>query len=136
MFDYKQLVFVYGSLKQGFHNHSVMEEEAGILVDTAETVDSCFTMYSLGSYPGVWNDGKYKIKGELYCVDKLSGLDHLEGYPKYYTRHKVKVRTGTNPDDFLWAWMYVLNSLHNSRPANCLTVYSGEWQKENVNAPF
>lgn len=137
MFDYKHLVFVYGSLKRGYHNHSVMEQEEGILVDMAETAEKMFTMYSLGSYPCVWEDGKYRIKGELYCVDDLSGLDHLEGYPKYYTRHKVKVRTDTNPDDILWAWMYFLNPFHNSRPAACLEIKTGEWTKGHVDdKPF
>ena len=96
-------VFVYGTLKKGQYNHRVIGG-ATFIADTA-TVDSDYTMYHLGGYPGVvQNGGKDRIYGELYEVNDVifNKLDGLEGYPDFYDRKIIKTEHGE-------AWIYIYN---------------------------
>lgn len=73
-------VFVYGSLKKGFHNHYFLENSKllgkGILKGA--------TLYDMGiSYPCMKIDKSDNvIYGEVYEVDfeTLCAIDYLEGY--------------------------------------------------------
>lgn len=100
------LVFVYGSLKKGFSNHSVIENSK--FLGNTETVDRKFRMFSLSYFPTVAEtDGEdFTIIGELYDVDTktLQDLDRLEGNGHLYNRKKVKVYCGL---DIVEAWMYL-----------------------------
>jgi gamma-glutamylcyclotransferase (GGCT)/AIG2-like uncharacterized protein YtfP len=85
-------VFVYGSLKQGFHNHGWMEEIGAKYLGKCST-EKIFDMISMyDSYPGLIN-GEYGIIGELYEIDSMDiyHLDRLEGYPNYYDRQVINV---------------------------------------------
>lgn len=85
-------VFVYGSLKQGFHNYGWMEEIGAKYLGKCST-EKIFDMISMyDSYPGLIN-GKYGIIGELYEIDSMDiyHLDRLEGYPNYYDRQIIYV---------------------------------------------
>lgn len=75
---YKSLVAVYGSLKQGFTNHRVIE--GSTLVGTFES-DPQYTMVDLGSFPAVTLGGSSSIYCEVYSVDMetLRKLYRLEG---------------------------------------------------------
>lgn len=102
-------VFVYGSLKRDYYNHSVMERCGGKFVDEATISGSGYTLVDLGSYPGVIlgpdNTGKTKeVHGEVYEVplEGLRGLDTLEGHPNYYKRFKVK--TSLDKGDRTWVY--------------------------------
>jgi len=101
-------VFVYGSLKRGFGNHSLLEH-AKYLGNT-ETVNCAYKMHPLfGSFPAVTactNDG-YSIIGELYEVDEqtLQSLDMLEGNGSMYTRYLTQVYDGPQVVE---AWMYMM----------------------------
>jgi gamma-glutamylcyclotransferase (GGCT)/AIG2-like uncharacterized protein YtfP len=94
------LVFVYGSLKRGFHNHGILEGSNARFRGNHKT-EANYTMYSLGSFPGVVQGGETSIRGEVYEVDSLKSLDTLEGYPSFYTRIKIDTRWGP-------VWMYIL----------------------------
>lgn len=86
-------VFVYGSLKQGFHNHIWMEEIGAKYIGKCST-EKIFDMISMyDSYPGLIN-GEYGINGELYEIDSMDiyHLDRLEGYPNYYDRKVINVK--------------------------------------------
>lgn len=86
-------VFVYGSLKQGFHNHIWMEEIGAKYIGKCST-EKIFDMISMyDSYPGLIN-GEYGINGELYEIDSMDiyHLDTLEGYPNYYDRKVINVK--------------------------------------------
>lgn len=86
-------VFVYGSLKQGFHNHIWMEEIGAKYLGKCST-EKIFDMISMyDSYPGLIN-GEYGIIGELYEIDSMDiyHLDTLEGYPNYYDRKVINVK--------------------------------------------
>ena len=88
-------LFVYGTLKNGFHNHHLLED--------AEFVCSAITkqkypMVNIEEYfpylIDVEGDGYY-IEGEVYKINEeiLAMLDILEGYPDLYNRHKLAVKS-------------------------------------------
>jgi gamma-glutamylaminecyclotransferase len=116
-------VFVYGSLKEGFSNHSVLN--GATFVDQA-TLDGGYRMVSLGAFPGVIKDDLVDrvITGEVYAVDAqgLSGLDMLEGNGSFYTRSKVKTSDG------LRVWCYFLPAEEYKEETD---VESGVWAEES-----
>jgi gamma-glutamylaminecyclotransferase len=99
-------VFVYGSLKRGFYNHSLLNGQK--FIGPGKTVLPDFTMFNVGAFPGVVQMGNDFIYGELYDIDgdALEGLDYLEGHPNFYCREVVQVKDdeGHKHD----AWMYFL----------------------------
>lgn len=111
-------VFVYGSLKQGFYNHSVLYG-ATYLGD--HNTDKEFKMLDLGSYPAVVNSPEcgFSIYGEVYEVDQegLDRLDHLEEYPAYYNRKTITTPYGE-------AWIYFIE---DSSTYENSVVHSGNW---------
>jgi len=70
------LVFTYGSLMRGLHNHVFMEESNGKFV-SEHTIDG-FELHSVGDFPAI-KKGDGEIKGELYDVKDTGHLDYLEG---------------------------------------------------------
>ena len=109
------LVFVYGSLKSNFYNHSLLL--ASEFVSTHIT-KSEFKMVDLGMYPAVLNEGVTAISGEIYRVnqDVFESLDQLEGYPDYYDRVVISTEFGN-------VWMYILQ-INDGSPI----VSSGIWE--------
>lgn len=98
----KEKYAVYGSLRRGMHNHSVLS--GAKLIDVTETQDE-FKMVSLGSFPAVI-PGNKSVKIELYETDSpeiKKNLDRLEGYPDFYNRKKILLKNGMK------AWIYILN---------------------------
>ena len=95
-------VFVYGTLKSGFGNHSLLSNAT--FLGTHNT-DRAFKMLNLGSFPALIESTKcgYSIYGEVYEVDQdtLRSLDMLEGYPGFYNRKVITTPYGE-------AWVYYL----------------------------
>ena len=60
-----KLLFVYGSLLSGLHNHSLLDNEEATLLGEATTPPE-FSLLDLGSYPGLSLDGTTSVKGEVY----------------------------------------------------------------------
>jgi gamma-glutamylcyclotransferase (GGCT)/AIG2-like uncharacterized protein YtfP len=97
-----ELVFVYGTLKKGKHNHYVIKsgryDGEGMLSDVL--------MYTNGSFPILFN-GSNRVLGELYYCNPtvMSHLDLLEGNGSMYNREKkpVTIPDGTVKD----AWVYL-----------------------------
>lgn len=119
-------VFVYGSLKEGFHNAKRLGDSE--FVGRGVTVDSAFEMIDLDYYPGVVRtaDEPVAIHGEVYSVtdDVLADLDYLEQHPGYYRREPVEI-TGHGP-----CWMYLLNT--DRHEIDGPRVESGCWELSNV----
>jgi len=108
-----ELVFVYGSLKNGFGNNVVLQRTNSVLIGSAVTEESIYSMISFGSFPGVYRandqcETPYRIQGELYAVNKkgMRNLDTLESNGSFYQREVTKIRIDdkTTVD----AWMYLL----------------------------
>lgn len=86
-----KLVGVYGTLKQGFHNHGVMVRAGGEYLGSGQTTN-LYLMVSLGGFPAVTlGQHLHHIKVEVYRVQDISPLDRLEGYPYFYDRTPVPV---------------------------------------------
>jgi gamma-glutamylaminecyclotransferase len=84
------LVFVYGTLRKGQHNHGMLASARFVAeVKTA----AIYTLISLGGCPGLLKDGHAAVTGELYLVDAhtLQRLDRLEGHPKFYERMGITI---------------------------------------------
>ena len=99
------LIFVYGSLKEGFWSHDrYIKENNGEYKGTHITKPD-YTMISFGRFPGVYLGGDTAIYGEVYEIngDTIRDIDQLEGYPRFYERFQI-------PTIFGKAWMYVLAS--------------------------
>jgi gamma-glutamylcyclotransferase (GGCT)/AIG2-like uncharacterized protein YtfP len=112
-------VFVYGTLKRGHGNNRILANTDSKFIGTTKT-DPKYTMVTLGSFPGVVQEGVTPIQGEVWEVDErtLEGpLDMLEGYPSFYDRE-------ITPTEFGDAWIYYLSSRwHRDSPV----VEGGEW---------
>lgn len=90
-------VFVYGTLKKGFSNHSFIEKSK--FIDNVFTVD-IYAMFidNFGPYPYLLDiNYGHNINGELYSVlpEDLIQLDWLEGCPDFYFRKEIIVSNGT-----------------------------------------
>lgn len=95
-------IFVYGTLKKGFHNHRLLEGQKFIC--KAET-DDLKVMHCTG-IPFLYNVGGYyyngnmhrghHVTGEVYDVDDqaLKMIDALEGHPRWYRRQSIRLRSG------------------------------------------
>ena len=86
-------VFVYGTLKRGFHNHPAMEGAEFLGSGTTAVrlplvADEYFIPYLLNRE----GEGEH-VRGEVYRVDDavFAKLDRLENYPAYYDRQQLQV---------------------------------------------
>ena len=111
-------VFVYGSLKSGHYNHSLLSNSVFV---SNHITEPKFTLVDLGAFPAVLSHGATSIQGELYKVTEktLAELDKLEGYPKYYDRMKILTDVGN-------AWMYTLVKGSKDYPV----IESGIWNPD------
>ena len=102
-----EIVFVYGTLRQGYHNHRLIIDCR--FIDTARTVND-YAMYANGIPYVSDNEKVSQIYGELYLVKPkiLFNLDMLEGHPAWYKRKKVP--TETMSGKIYNAWLYFNNT--------------------------
>jgi len=102
----KNRVFVYGTLKQGNRTRGMQHfgGEAEFIGDA--TTDADFSMYNLGSFPAAVLNGEHKISGQVFDVDDdvLEVLDHIEGYPDFYSRDQINTSLGK-------AWIYHIKDI-------------------------
>jgi len=116
-------VFVYGTLKSQYGNSRLLT--GATLVGAATTEQSDYTLVDLGGFPAVHMDGETAIKGELYTDlsdDIRRSLDWLEGYPDFYNRTQVDVRTEFG--ELIKSWMYFFEG-----DPTYPVVDSGEWHR-------
>lgn len=80
-------VFVYGTLKKGYSNHSLLEGSE--YLGKAKVYGG---LYLLGCIPFVSLKEKGIVCGEVYKINNhtLSLLDALEGFPGFYHRSLIK----------------------------------------------
>ena len=110
------LVFVYGTLKRGHHNHACLGHTPK-LIGTAALVGA-YEMISLGGFPAILPSKAgdlTPVSGEVYQVSTatlLGPLDSLEGYfpdneeQSFYHRRKVQAKVMGKALD---CWAYILN---------------------------
>jgi gamma-glutamylaminecyclotransferase len=109
-------VFVYGTLKKGFSNHSIIMTSP--FVKEAATKPE-FTMITLGGFPGILANGNTSIIGEVYEVSEftLDRLDKLEGHPNWYRRTPITLLDGDEVETYIY--------LHKERTQEIID--SGFW---------
>jgi gamma-glutamylaminecyclotransferase len=86
----RHLVAVYGSLKQGFGNHRLLEKAN--FIGSGET-PPIYEMRGEGrGYPGIFK-GDSRVQVEVYSVthEELKNLDSLEGHPNFYRREVTDI---------------------------------------------
>lgn len=112
-------VAVYGSLREGFSNHRILEGSKKLGTHWVPG----YEMFSLGAFPGV-RKGDTHIFTEVYEVspNSMQRLDRLEGYNghdehNFYDRVEVSTPYGK-------AYMY---TLEDSRYEEREKVNSGNW---------
>lgn len=123
------MIFVYGTLKVDGRLAKSFDEQR---IKSIPGIVHGFRMHSFHSFPGVVQDPRYKIKGELHLyndiVDVLTRMDQIEGYdvlkPKrsMYIRELVTVKTNSRFDSCP-AYMYVWNG----NLAGKSIIENGEW---------
>lgn len=97
-------VFVYGTLKTGGTIRGLNQfGDGAVIIGKAVTTYPDYEMLDLGSFPGVFKGGTYKIQGEVWEVNDevMQALDDIEGYPEFYQRELTLTTQGK-------AWMYYL----------------------------
>lgn len=118
-----KLVAVYGSLRKtmGNHNHFLSDS---IYKGTFSTEPE-YTLYSLGPYPGLKENGNHSVVMEVYEVTHtvLSKLNSLEGYypnkeSTFYDRITIDTPWGK-----AYTYIYVNKISEDS------IVESGDWVK-------
>ncbi|MCA2973848.1 MAG: gamma-glutamylcyclotransferase [Microcystis sp. M110S1] len=91
------LMFVYGSLKRGFHNYIVMERANGVFISEARSANRAFSLFSLGSFPALdyatEGETPFYIKGELFEVP-LSGVPIIDRLESSYKKVKITLDSG------------------------------------------
>ena len=112
----KQLVAVYGTLKQDGSNHGLLGDSP--LKYVGYTPPN-YKILSLGTYPGAIS-GNDSIVVEVYEVTAsvLARLDQLEGHPTFFER--LLVPTFNKDGESTEAWLYTISHLASNyihRPA-------------------
>ena len=115
------LVFVYGTLRSGFGNHSLLSSSK--FLGKGKTRKK-YALYQVGIPFLVENESHKQIVGELYSVSSrvLLGLDMLEGHPKWYQRKKSTIIV--NGKNYR-AWIYF------NKPQGEL-IESGDYAELNI----
>ena len=138
---YEHLVFVYGTLKRGEPNHSLIKpgsvSRRSILIGTGTTQNKfpliIATRYNIPHMLDAVGKGNL-VSGEIYTVDQsmLDHLDILEGTPKHYQRRRENIilkecllSGRTEAEDFKPTTVF-----------NCWVYVCGNFKKELLELPF
>lgn len=119
----KHTLFVYGTLKRGFHNHVCLGQNATFI---GEADLHGWKMYSLGGFPAI-AQGDGIVQGEVYEVDDdgFQRCDRLEGYPSFYNRSEVEPVISDNGHiKLVKAWTYHFDKSPRGAPL----VKDGIWK--------
>lgn len=120
---FEEYLFVYGSLKKGFDNHTVLKEAN--YISKAKTIDK-FVMYKEEdrNYPYIVKNEiiGQSIEGELYQItrkDVLKKIDEFEDVPRYFKHEIISIKTRSKK---IKARTYVLSTARSSlhqKPLKC-----------------
>lgn len=123
------LMFTYGTLKQGYGNHRLID--GAEFIGRALTADKDYVMRA-NSYPIVWQAplAKYpgRVSGEIYRVSEkqIAACDRLEGHPTMYRREQrqflLEIGGGHDPAETVEAWVYIYQNPFQSEGDPALLV--------------
>lgn len=119
---------VYGTLKQGYGNHYLLQDEGVTFIGQVQT-PPVYTLFD-GGFPIVERGGNTSIKGELYEVtdertienlNRLEGCTGEQGHPNnWYDIDFVELDNG------IVANMYVMDEGKGGRRT---IINDGEWKR-------
>lgn len=100
-----QIVFVYGTLRRGWHHHGLLAEAR--FLGLAET-QARYALYVDVVPKVIAAEAVSVIKGELYLVDgyTLARLDDLEDHPFDYRRELVPVTREDGSTALAWLYFH------------------------------
>ncbi len=116
------LVSVYGSLRRGCGNHHVLD---GATYKGEFTTEPIYSLYSLGGFPGLKQNGTTAVVMEVYECDETiaARVDRLEGYTPESNNNwfydKIQIQT---PFGEAGTYIYVPNVDERK------LVESGDWK--------
>ena len=114
-----ELIFVYGTLRKGFHNHRLLKNST--FIGKGRTKKK-YKM-TVNGIPFVSEkEGISHIVGEVYEVDEktLKRLDILESHPDWYERKKVKIILENGKEIEAWLYFNEISEGNN-------IIYSGDF---------
>eukprot|EP00003_Mantamonas_plastica_P025479 TRINITY_DN5002_c0_g2_i1.p1 TRINITY_DN5002_c0_g2~~TRINITY_DN5002_c0_g2_i1.p1 ORF type:complete len:161 (+),score=54.19 TRINITY_DN5002_c0_g2_i1:1-483(+) len=131
--DESILMFTYGTLRKGFHNHHYLEGAEYIGAATTAEQYSMYTNHadeSRGSkgIPFVNpEEKKICIRGDVYCISEkmLKRIDGLEGHPNWYWREEIPVLMDGGEEKT--AWIY-FNRIKGNDAKGAQYIDSGDFQ--------
>jgi gamma-glutamylcyclotransferase (GGCT)/AIG2-like uncharacterized protein YtfP len=100
----KTKVAVYGSLRKGLHNHKYYLKNSKFIGQFQSNPD--YTLFDLGSFPGIHENGNTSVTFELYEVDEstLAKLDNLEGVDTgFYHKSTIVTPYGDNAVIYIYS---------------------------------
>lgn len=97
-------LFVYGTLKRGYHNNRLLKDSKFLGAATSQS--EAFVMWGRGFPFLAENNHGHAVRGEIYVIDDevLADCDRLEGHPDWYHREKRMFLCG---DKTVEAWIYL-----------------------------
>jgi len=120
---FEKYLFVYGSLKKGFDNHSILKKAK--YISKAKTIDK-FVMYKEENrnYPYIVKNDiiGQSIEGEVYHIthkDVLQKIDEFENAPRYFRHENISIKTRSK---IIEATTYILSNSKsplNQKPLKC-----------------
>ena len=120
-----KLYAVYGTLKKGHGNYKWhLENEETEYLGNTET-EAKFSLYSLGGFPGLKNDGTTKVNIDVFKINSEEveeGVDRLEGFREFnhpnnfYNKEVIDTKFGK-------AYVYIYNG--NIREESL--IENGNW---------
>lgn len=86
-------LFVYGTLKSGFYNNTLLDQVGGTKLYNAILKD--MKLVDLGSFPGMVESEGDVVLGEIWEIESgaISIFDKLEGHPLLYQRISATAET-------------------------------------------
>jgi gamma-glutamylcyclotransferase (GGCT)/AIG2-like uncharacterized protein YtfP len=115
------LYAVYGTLRQGWGNNRLLQNEFSEYLGTQKT-EPKFTMVSMGGFPGLVAEGNTAATIEVFRVtskDVERSLDRLEGYPGWYDKIKIPTQ---------WGEAFVYTQTMN-QVKGCSVIACGDWNQ-------
>ena len=105
-------IFVYGTLRKGGNNNSLLRNEK--FIGSGKT-KNLYSLYTAGIPYLNPNEEVCQIVGEVYEVneDTFMAIDMLEGHPRWYYRYPAEIVLENGTDTI--AWVYFNNHKTNHR---------------------
>lgn len=123
-------LFVYGTLKKGFHNHRFLENQKFVGNGTTEDKYLLYKKFTLPYLSDAKEAQEYghQVKGEVYSITNIREIDSLEGVPFHYKATLGIVKIDDALEAYIPCRMYLDASINNMDFEN--VKFTNEWTHE------